>query len=281
MRTLYVTDLDGTLLDNRSLASDSSQLMLNRAVERGAMFTVATARTPATVDTLMRGIDMRLPGVVITGCAYYDFRHRRLLDPRVMKESAADRLVGEWRESGLSAFVYTINAEGILEVYHIGPLSDLERTFISERDKTPVKRFYVPESGESVLPSRLDNVMLFFGLQPTEPAHELYEKLKAEMSVAEIAPQFYHDIYGDAIGELEIFPAGVSKASALEKLASDLAADRLVVFGDNVNDIPMMRLADEAIAVANAKEEVKAVATAVIGPNTDDAVARFILNETL
>ncbi len=281
MRTLYVTDLDGTLLDNRSLASDSSQLMLNRAVERGAMFTVATARTPATVDTLMRGIDMRLPGVVITGCAYYDFRHRRLLDPRVMKESAADRLVGEWRESGLSAFVYTINAEGILEVYHIGPLSDLERTFISERDKTPVKRFYVPESGESVLPSRLDNVMLFFGLQPTEPAHELYEKLKAEMSGAEIAPQFYHDIYGDAIGELEIFPAGVSKASALEKLASDLAADRLVVFGDNVNDIPMMRLADEAIAVANAKEDVKAVATAVIGPNTDDAVARFILNETL
>ena len=54
-----------------------------------------------------------------------------------------------------------------------------------------------------------------------------------------------------------------------------------MVFGDNINDIPMMRIADEAVAVANAKDEVKESATAIIESNDTDAVARFIHNETI
>jgi hypothetical protein len=52
--------------------------------------------------------------------------------------------------------------------------------------------------------------------------------------------------------------------------------DRLVAFGDSVNDLSMFRVADEAYAVANAIGEVKAAATAVIGSNEEDAVARFL-----
>ena len=58
-----------------------------------------------------------------------------------------------------------------------------------------------------------------------------------------------------------------------------MKADRLVVFGDNINDLPMMRLADVAVAVENAVEEVKAEADIVIGPNTSDSVARFIIDD--
>ena len=50
----------------------------------------------------------------------------------------------------------------------------------------------------------------------------------------------------------------------------------MVVFGDSVNDIPMFKAADEAYAVANAIDELKAAATAVIGSNEEDAVAAFL-----
>ncbi len=54
-------------------------------------------------------------------------------------------------------------------------------------------------------------------------------------------------------------------------------ADRVVAFGDNLNDIPMLQAADVAVAVENARlPEVKEIADIVIGPNTDDAVAEFI-----
>lgn len=279
MRTLFVSDLDGTLLDNSSLVSPASVRMLNEAIASGAMFTVATARTPATVVSLLKDIDMLIPAVVMTGGALYDFDGARLMRPRFMDACVAERLVADWKESGLSCFLYTLDEAGVLQVYHIGSLSDVERDFMSGREGTKCKVFHVPADGCSMLPSDLSRTMLFFGMQPTDPARKLYEKV-CEVYGDSIVPQFYHDIYGESIGEIEMFPKNVSKASALEALASDVGADRLVVFGDNVNDIPMMRMADEAVAVGNAKEAVKEAATAVIGTNDSDAVARFILNES-
>lgn len=280
MRTLFVSDLDGTLLNSGSKVSQESARLLNESIERGCIFTVATARTPATVTELLADVEMSIPSVVMTGGAFYDWAGKRLTHPRFMPEATVHRLTGDWRVSGLSCFVYTLDMNGVLQVYHIGRLSPLERNFMDERCRTACKVFNVPADGESRLPSDMSRTMLFFGMQPTEPARSLYERVRHDYS-DELTLQFYHDIYGDAVGELEMFPHNVNKASALERLASDLAADRLVVFGDNINDIPMMRIADEAVAVANAKDEVKESATAIIESNDTDAVARFIHNETI
>lgn len=86
----------------------------------------------------------------------------------------------------------------------------------------------------------------------------------------------YPDIFDRRTGYLEIFAPGVSKASSVLRLKEMAGADRMVVFGDNLNDIPMMEQADVAVAVENALPEVKRHATLTIGPNTDDSVARFI-----
>ena len=68
----------------------------------------------------------------------------------------------------------------------------------------------------------------------------------------------------------------MSKAAAIKSLQRRIGADRLVVFGDNINDLSMLAIADEAVAVGNALPEVKEAAGRVISPNTDDSVAKFI-----
>ena len=75
---------------------------------------------------------------------------------------------------------------------------------------------------------------------------------------------------------LEICPRNCTKAKAVLKLKEARGFDRLVVFGDSVNDLSMFRAADESYAVANALEELKETATAVIGSNEEDAVANFL-----
>ncbi len=50
-----------------------------------------------------------------------------------------------------------------------------------------------------------------------------------------------------------------------------------MVFGDNLNDLPMMRVADVAVAMENALPEVKAEADVVIGRNTEDSVPKFVM----
>ena len=75
---------------------------------------------------------------------------------------------------------------------------------------------------------------------------------------------------------MEICPRNCTKAKAILKMKELLGFGKVVVFGDSVNDLPMFRAADEAYAVDNALEELKGIATGVIGRNDEDAVARFL-----
>lgn len=76
-------------------------------------------------------------------------------------------------------------------------------------------------------------------------------------------------------------PAAASKANAILKLKEMWGCSRVISFGDAVNDIPMFEISDECYAVENAVDELKAVATAVIGSNEEDSVAKWMLEHTL
>ena len=86
---------------------------------------------------------------------------------------------------------------------------------------------------------------------------------------------YSRDIYTGAPW-LEVMPAGVSKASAARVLREMLGCTKLVCFGDAVNDLALFGEADERYAVANADPVLKAAATAVIGANDEDSVARWL-----
>ena len=53
---------------------------------------------------------------------------------------------------------------------------------------------------------------------------------------------------------------------------------RLIGFGDSWNDVPLFQACDEGYAVANASDELKQLATAVILSNAEDGVAAHILH---
>ena len=75
---------------------------------------------------------------------------------------------------------------------------------------------------------------------------------------------------------LEICPRGATKAQAILKIKERYHCDKIVVFGDSMNDISMFEIADESYAVANSCEELKKMATHVIGSNNEDCVIRQI-----
>ncbi len=68
------------------------------------------------------------------------------------------------------------------------------------------------------------------------------------------------------------------KKTALKKLTEHLGIkmNDVIAFGDDQNDLEMLKMAGTAVAVDNAIAEVKAVADYVTGSNDEDGVARFI-----
>ena len=91
---------------------------------------------------------------------------------------------------------------------------------------------------------------------------------------------FQKDIYSGAQW-CELLPVKATKANAAIQLKEMLSCDRLVVFGDAKNDIPLFSVADERYAMSNAVPELKELATAVIKSNDEDGVAKWLEDNAL
>ena len=272
-RTLYVSDLDGTLLNEDSVLSVGTVAMLNRIIEElGGLFTVATARTPATVVPLMQQVHANLPFIVIGGSAMWnpvtcDYEHTRCID-----DETVNAVSDVFDCHGLHPFIYRRHGS-LLYTHHCGSLSVQEERFVAARQHLPLKRFFLDDQHYR---HNADEALLIFAMNKYAVLKALATDLQA---VSTCTVMLYHDIFDESEGYLEIFTAGTSKAGAIRDLARQVGADRVVVFGDNRNDIAMLQAADHSVAVENAFSEVKAAASEVIGPNTADSVPRWILHE--
>lgn len=163
----------------------------------------------------------------------------------------------------------------MLAVYHASALSPHELKFYEERSSLPLKKFeFVPQVSVGSMAGA--GVVLFLGMAPLERIEALASdiRMKTQLSVSA-----YPDIFNHSLGYIEVFAPGVSKAAAILELKRRLGAGHVTVYGDNLNDIPMFAVADEAVAVGNALPEVRKAASRVIDRNTDDAVARDIFRQ--
>ena len=277
VKTLYVSDLDGTLLDDNSQLSEQTVATLNRIIgELGGLFTIATARTPATVVPLMQQVHARLPFIVIGGSAMWNpltmsYEHTRGID-----DTTVNAVADVFDRRGAYPFIYRRHGSSLLHTHHYGPLSAQEERFIEARQQLPLKKFFLDDRGYR---HSDDEALLIFSMNKYTVLQAIAADLKASIPTCSV--MLYHDIFDESEGYLEIFTAGTSKAGAIRELAREVGASRVVVFGDNRNDIAMMQAADHSIAVGNAFPEVKAAASEVIGPNTADSVARWIEQELL
>lgn len=282
MTTLYITDLDGTLFGADSRVSDESVRLIN-ALPANKLFTIATARTPATVDLILPPeIGPHIPAIVLTGAALWHHDLRRYSDVRLM--NTADALFAEeaMLAQGLAPFTYTIDENGGM-LYAFGriphgrsafdPLTPAERAFVDERRELPLKKIIIDDRAERIYPP-----LLVFGIGTKEQVDRAARTVRAS---TDCAVSVYGDVFNHDKGFIEVFASGVSKGHAALKLKERLGADKLVVFGDSHNDLAMLSVADTAVAMANAADDVKAAAHIVIGPNTESSVARFIAADTL
>ena len=71
----------------------------------------------------------------------------------------------------------------------------------------------------------------------------------------------------------------VDKINGIKVLCNHLGINikNTIAFGDGTNDIDLFELADESYAMENAVEELKQIATAVIGSNNEDGVAKWLM----
>ena len=71
---LFISDLDGTLLNDNAMLSNFSLKNLNALIEKGLQFTVASARSVIAMQKILKGLKIKLPVIEFNGAFLSDLR---------------------------------------------------------------------------------------------------------------------------------------------------------------------------------------------------------------
>ena len=267
---LYISDLDGTLLNNKAQISNTTKNILNKAIDNNINFSIATARTPATIVDILKDVNINLPVISMNGSAIYNIKDNTYISYITLKESIVKDLLFIFNKYDLTPFIYTIENNKLFS-YYKRLSNSYQIDFFNARKKSKLKTFINDDIKD------YSNVLYFTLIDNKSKVEQLYNEIKHMDNIYIVK---YKDVYNPNIYNLEIYDINATKANAINKLKDYLQFKNLIVFGDNLNDIPMFKISNECYAVMNAVQELKEISTSVISYNTDDAVAKFIESRT-
>lgn len=274
MKTLYVTDLDGTLLNTHETISEYSKEVINKLVEEGMLFTYATARSSISAAVAAKGLSTKVPIIAFNGAFIINPANGEILLSSFFTEEQKTYFKNIFLENQVSPLVYAY-VNGIEKVtWRTVMENDGIRDYLRRRKGD--KRMN-PLTEERAGELYLGDTFYYTCIGSREELLPVYEALKDN---EEVNCLFHPEIYREEYW-CEILPKKATKANAILELKKLWDCDRVVSFGDAVNDIPMFEISDECYAVENAVEELKKVATGIIESNENDGVAKWLLENAV
>lgn len=314
-KMLYVSDLDGTLLNSNALLNEDVPERLNRLIDKGLCFTVATARTYATVNSIVKDVHLTYPMILMNGVMIYDPVNKSCINAEIIERDSVEYILKGRKKFGVTGFAYALSPE-ISEVSSNAELtlksesnarikkslntsedSQLQKpeqfqkagrkmaTYYEKIATEHMEKFYVerrdvyhkPFSKVEKLEDILGEDIIYFSICYDEEAlRPFYEYLQRD---EKLNLNFYKDVYGDGLWYLEISHKNASKYHGVQKLRAMLQPDAITGMGDNLNDIPLFEACDRCCAVGNAHKEVKERADYVLDTNLNAGVVKFLEEE--
>ncbi len=267
MNKLILSDLDFTLLRSDLTISEYTKKIWNQTAKNNKL-SIATARSYTGVKELLKGLELKEPLILLDG-TLITTPDGEIIDMKAINKDLGDAIIDTIYKT-LKVYplivAYTNKAE---EFFYPHQLNNYQIELL----KTMKNRKRVFE--DKKLRAKENNLKIVY-LTSKEDAITLTSILKDNFDNIEIksAKDPYIDCYFTTI-----LDSKGDKAHALKKLEEIEGADfnHTTVFGDSHNDIALFKEAKIKIAVANAIDELKELATIVLPySNDEDAVARYL-----
>ncbi|MFG2429831.1 HAD family hydrolase [Streptomyces sp. NPDC048590] len=259
---LVATDLDGTLLRDDHTVSPRTREALATVTAAGAAHIVVTGRAVPWTRHILDDLGYEGLAVCGQGAQVYHAGEHKLLTSltldRQLAGLALSKIEAEVGPLALAASRDGLEGEVLVGPgYRVqeGPLPAVFMNDPAEMWTAPLNKVYIqhPELNDDAL------------------AHAARQAVGSLVNVVMAGP-----------GVVEILPLGLSKATGLSLAARRLGlkASDTLAFGDMPNDVPMFGWARHGVAMANAHDDLKAVAHEITASNEHDGIA-LVLEELL
>lgn len=254
--TLHVTDLDGTLLWPQARLAEGHAERVRRLVDDGVVLSYATARSYLSASRVTAACGFREPVIVYGGAATVEAGSGAILRRRVHEPAVVEVVLERCRAHGIPPLVYHLDGDADRVTWVEGQESPGMVGYIA--DRMPDPRFR-PVARD--LPTLEVFYLTIIGEET--PVRRLAADLDGLLG-SQLTAVLQRDTYHPSECWLELTAPGADKGTAVRELRERLGAGDTVVFGDNINDLPMFEAADHAVAMAWALPEVRAAADEVL-----------------
>lgn len=281
MKRLYISDLDQTLYDKNGNLTPSSKTKIKRIVDYGINFTIASARSIRSIQPQFKGIRLSLPIIEFNGAFISDLTTGERHCSNTIDNSIVTEILSLGNKRGLDPFLSTIKNGTLDKLYfpQLGrnPGSDW---YINDRVRCNDPRIQKQKFKEAVLHE--EQVVCLTFIDGSDRLTDFHNFLTSQYSKRDmLRTHFTENSYSPEWFWLTVHDVQSQKHVAIRTLMQlyNLSDAELVVFGDNINDVEMFQIANRCYAVENALNELKSIATGVIGHHADEPVLDFIMHE--
>lgn len=264
MVKLFVSDVDGTLINDKRELSDGTIDAIRRAHDRGVDFMLATGRMHYGAALEWEKIGLNIPMIASQGAAIYNPADGKFLKKRKLSRDVVMKLIDFAEDRDLYIHVYTE------ETFHYNRLTKFTPMYEATSN---IKGIHDENIRGCIEP---DGSYKFLIVEKSDKMPELQRECEAlfgeEAAITRSTPIM-----------LEFLAKGVSKGAAVLDYAEmrGLAREEIICCGNELNDVEMIRAAGLGLAVENASELLKREADAVIPSNNNEgvrwAIEKFVL----
>lgn len=268
---LFISDLDGTLLLPDGTFPEESKTRLNRLIDDGMQFTIATARNYDSAHPILRGLNINFPVVLFNGVYLADFQTGEILEhTKFIDKTVVDSMLSLSVENNIEPFIYTFGSQH--QVYYRQAANAGSKAYLNSLEKDG----RVKQVSEFVFQMN-ENISGFLLIGTLENLKPIYHGLK-EKHFDHLNLYFAEDVSMKGYFWLQSFHQQANKGNMVKKLVERLnfPLNKTLVFGDYLNDLDMFRVAGYSVAMENALPEVKESADQIIGRNSQGAVLDFL-----
>lgn len=267
---LYISDLDGTLLNSNQVVSRRSAGIINKLIESGLNFTVATARSYEASKNILKPLHLKVPIILNNGAFIYDPFSGENIVENYLSYGDVKFILNIYFSKNVSPFISAVDSQGNKKIFYKGVFNRGQDIYINSRKKNKDRRLQ-KVSDLSII--KHFNIINIFAIEEGSKLDYEYKLFKEKLQVS---CHYTEEIYSKGFFWLETTNINANKSCAAIYLKKHLKADRLICFGDNLNDEPLFKTADKKYAVKNAYAQLKKLATGVIDSNNEDGVAEFL-----
>ncbi|MBQ3927675.1 MAG: HAD family phosphatase [Clostridia bacterium] len=265
---LIALDLDGTLLNRDKVITNDTLHALEKAADQGIRIVPATGRLSGALPSQVDALPFVRYVIGVNGAEVRDRAENELLYSAKIEPARATEIMTFL--DGLPV-IYDCYMDGKawisqnmkLMIPDYAPDEHYLRMWQTLRQPVPDLKDWVTENGHGV-----------------QKVQCLFRDMDERKRWLDRLPDIFSDVTvtSSVVNNIEFTHRDADKGKALTALAAalNIPVGQTMAFGDDLNDVPMLKAAGIGVSMANAKEEIRSQADYVTLSCNEDGIARAL-----